>query len=211
MQLAVDNLSLSWRDGNGIFRRLCSVFHFYNLQFSFDMVRSSSSGPASCLFNLINWRSVSHKFAHFKNAQKTLNSPGCCSPEQIYLRRYLWTEQGRGRAGQGRAAVPWPVHVAHTSQHLGKWKEIAVDSIRVCACSWLASVLSWPGSSSHAIHFLYATICLWRTCAASTQRGREGGREEEREGAASETCVFTSASISCGQAATDNILQCNCI
>lgn len=49
-------------------------FHF-NVCDRYIPLSLSLLGWASCLFNLINWRSVSHKFAHFKNAQKTLNSP----------------------------------------------------------------------------------------------------------------------------------------
>lgn len=39
----------------------------------------------SCLFNLINWRSVSHKFVHFKNAQKTLNLSVVCQGSRTQM------------------------------------------------------------------------------------------------------------------------------
>lgn len=136
-------------------------------------------GSASCLFNLINWRSVSHKFAHFKNAQKTLNSPVVVRAIDRY--DTCGQQQGLDCAGlpwPGLAAVPWPVHVAHTSQHLGKWKEIAVDSIRLQLL--FSSAQFWPGLGFVPMRYTFymqqfacGARALHQHAQAEKGRGRE--------------------------------------
>lgn len=127
-------------------------------------------GQVSCLFNLINWRSVSHKFAHFRNAQNDTKFAGCLpwQADKTVGRngRHLGTPRAWTKLQLQLPVLTCPrsTYVSTPLANEKKWPRTVVDATRLDSILFYWNVYA----TFDTVFFLYATISLLCTWLASS-------------------------------------------